>query len=647
MTDERGSYSGVQTTDHFPGRSTHQLGPDIRHNLGPATTIEPLYDTIPLEKSVHAPRGWPASAGSVRSSAWSIIGNTAVDVILFICSVAFLTFALIVNSYDQAPTAEHRVAVSRLLEATKYGPTVFPILFAAVVGRATHAVLLWRLERGDYIGVLDLLAGSTSLTSTITSQLKLRIISFFGISLIVLWALSPIGGQASFRQMSFGNHITVQPSPFNYFVSVGSMDLYGDSDRTVYYSIVNSLYLASIVAPKSVKSSPRDTWGNVKIPLIEHYEQASTSDDQGWFTMHDEVQSNESTTYSSLVGIPISGLNASGFINYDMNLETMYLRLNCPVYNVSDWVIPHDAKNATGMGASFWWYDNTTMRGLDNIYDSHLPPFNFSYTTWGMLGMSQCTLTTTYVEAQVSCPIALNCSTSKIRRSRLKHPPTAHTQLDYPSYGGYGNWYLFVYEFVTAIGGHPATPTLAEEYLTLPNDPTQLLQSPSWPEPFSNETFAIRLGQLMNTYWTCTQGLYVIPGSIFPEQGAHGNTTGSKSSQQEVMIVSKGWVIALCIASIIMIAASLMSPIVHYVLTRGPDLMCNISSLATQNNPHISLPLTGTFMDAGERARLLKSTKVRLGDIDHQCEIGILAIASVNRDEYGTIDAIKKGRLYL
>jgi hypothetical protein len=71
---------------------------------------------------------------------------------------------------------------------------VFPILFASVLGRAVHAILIWRLENGERIGILDTLAGSTSLTSTFTSQLQLRRITLLGVTLIAVWALSPVGG---------------------------------------------------------------------------------------------------------------------------------------------------------------------------------------------------------------------------------------------------------------------------------------------------------------------------------------------------------------------------------------------------------------------------------------------------------------------
>jgi hypothetical protein len=51
---------------------------------------------------------------------------------------------------------------------------------------------------------------------------------------------------------------------------------------------------------------------------------------------------------------------------------------------------------------------------------------------------------------------------------------------------------MFADNFVNAIGGHPASPTLAEYYLVFPDNPVLRLGE-AW-EPISNETFAIRLG---------------------------------------------------------------------------------------------------------------------------------------------------------
>jgi hypothetical protein len=101
-----------------------------------------------------------------------------------------------VRHYDHSSTAEHPQAKAILIALSRIGPSVFLLLFAAIIGRLAHTVLLWRLEKGARIGLLDTLAGSTSLTSTVTSQIQLRTISILGFGIVLLWLLLPLGGQA-------------------------------------------------------------------------------------------------------------------------------------------------------------------------------------------------------------------------------------------------------------------------------------------------------------------------------------------------------------------------------------------------------------------------------------------------------------------
>ena len=74
-----------------------------------------------------------------------------------------------------------------------------------------HTIALWGLELGERMKVLGQLLGSTSVFDTVVTQLKFRNIGFIGAGLIILWALSPIGGQASLRVLDFGTATTTQP----------------------------------------------------------------------------------------------------------------------------------------------------------------------------------------------------------------------------------------------------------------------------------------------------------------------------------------------------------------------------------------------------------------------------------------------------
>jgi hypothetical protein len=42
---------------------------------------------------------------------------------------------------------------SHIVNAAKLGPTIFPIIFAAVVGRLMKSLALWRAEKGTNLGV--------------------------------------------------------------------------------------------------------------------------------------------------------------------------------------------------------------------------------------------------------------------------------------------------------------------------------------------------------------------------------------------------------------------------------------------------------------------------------------------------------------
>jgi hypothetical protein len=300
------------------------------------------------------------------------------------------------------------------------GPTVFPILFAAVVGRAAHAALLWRLEVGESLGVLDVLAGSTSLTSTVTSQIQLRKLSPLGLGLIVFWALSPVGGQASFRQMTIGTKTMSQPANFTYMVPHGvalnfGLQSHGGNE-------VNTLFLGAMLSKASIKKSPQDTWGNIKIPRIEHYENIAIADGEGWY----DTKNGSEETYSSIIGAPAAGYESSDHIDYNFHMETMYFHLGCSVAANLSQPIPDGATNSSGWAGTIWWLHNSKQRA--RVAPDNLKPVEFTYTAYrGLPGDLRCTIETTYVELEIFCSDGLSCAAQNIRRSRLPHPPPAFT----------------------------------------------------------------------------------------------------------------------------------------------------------------------------------------------------------------------------
>ena len=74
--------------------------------------------------------------------------------------------------------------------------------------------------------------------------------------------------------------------------------------------------------------------------------------------------------------------------------------------------------------------------------------------------------------------------------------------------------------------------------------------------------------------------------------------------------------------------------------------MLNISSLAMRDNPYIALPANGTFMAASDRARMLKSFKVRFGDVEETSDVGRLAIGSLEPLGVYSVASVSNRRLY-
>jgi hypothetical protein len=77
-------------------------------------------------------------------------------------------------------------------------------------------------------------------------------------------------------------------------------------------SSANTVFVAALMGSAATKSSPLDIWGNVQVPRIEGYEGIAPMNDEGWY----DTIGRDVNAYSSLIGIPISGINDPAFVNF-------------------------------------------------------------------------------------------------------------------------------------------------------------------------------------------------------------------------------------------------------------------------------------------------------------------------------------------
>ena len=137
--------------------------------------------------------------------------------------------------------------------------------------------------------------------------LLLRQLSLTGTLVIVLWGLSPLGGQSSLRLLSTRELSISGNQPVYYLdTSNDTRSWFDDSMGGMGNDKwITSIYLACLLAPNRTLSAATDLWNNVKIPMIEtlpDYDPDNTANP--WIP----VNRSQGLAYSSLTGLMVAGL---------------------------------------------------------------------------------------------------------------------------------------------------------------------------------------------------------------------------------------------------------------------------------------------------------------------------------------------------
>lgn len=388
-------------------------------------------------------------------------------------------------------------------------------------------------ERGMKLGTLELLLASQTVWGTFESQVLLRRFTVFGTHLTLLWCLSPLGGQASLRILETATEAWVEGSQPVVYLPTGGMSSYGmengvlaSGDAATSLAAINALYSANLLAPLSVKSSDEDTWGNLKIPWLP------LSDDEpsqsGTWSAIPNLTSADN--YSSLVGLPLADLTRKPQTLQEFTFEYAYMDLKCPLppYSVSKkdpdfikqlglvWssnnesMFTNDAKNAI---ASFFLDTHTPMsnKRADNVLldrnattssDPSLQvPRNILFgsldSNSSTVLLRNCTVTSVYTEVQAQCTED-GCRAKAIRPSiKYQHRNPNLTLLE-----SFVLSYHFIQDFPLATGSvHTGDTSPTEYYVRGAHIPFGTATA-GLPElrTLPNDLFAIRMGQLVNSY---------------------------------------------------------------------------------------------------------------------------------------------------
>ncbi|KAK4189447.1 hypothetical protein QBC35DRAFT_450260 [Podospora australis] len=626
---------------------------------------------------------WPRNPLPIQTCAYSTVVSVLGDVLLYCVWLALAAFAVAV-ARSHGVTRSSMTAfgdIDNLLSQARIViPTLFPILYAATVGRCVRLISLYRVEQGERIGVLDRLVASTSFMGTLVAALTVSSARAIAPALFFIWALSPLGGQASFRSFHWQANMTETPRGFPYLSSNNSINIpdpSSDRDTNFFTSQSNSLLISSLISSANSTTSPMDLWGNAKIPAIESLMEYGIQSLDGWYSI-EQGKTSTATKYSSLLGVPVQKrkalLGASKFA-----LETSYWTLEClkvEYYSnarINSTSLPyHYSSNDTKALAV--WTDRTNL----NI---SAPPsatltarrFVFGIGHWKSL-MADCHIRTTYVETEVSCQRQA-CAASRMRISTKNHPPKNYTFLDDVS-----GTSPFLANLVGALPGPSNYSTLLSAYigsmLGLENayydrkTGFRYTGSELYEALKTNaEAFSFILAQVLNTYWIAATGAgYVLDPEgmdyventkshqyglyIPPYDKLYVNfekAVGSYWSEEPVFTCSVPWLVLLFIAILVSLVACILNLTLTGFLIRGPHLSMNFSTL-TRDNPYIRIPLGGSALADYDRGKMLQDVRVRFGDVQGDAATGHVAIGTINTDDTNQAGVTKlgydRGRLY-
>ncbi|KAF3161642.1 hypothetical protein TWF751_011283 [Orbilia oligospora] len=589
---------------------------------------------------------------------------------LAVCASAFIVLPFFAYSLDGKEVQQNEQG-KIVLESIKWGPTIFPIIFAAIAGGFLQAIALKHAQKGTELGTLEQLTRTINIFSAITTPYFIKTYNWLSVILLLLWATSPLGGQASLRLLStkvvtFQNPTSVRflsPTNITSYLSEGTRN-YG-----TWRAQAEAVYSASLLGIGSAKTRPVDLWDNVRIPNIEVLEKQMPNGTDGWYDV-----TNKNTTYSSLLGIPIRGLTE----NITVNVQTSYSNVGCSFFglldsrkcfqheddrclNVShphipDWYFPFvdPSTDFVGYGSYLFVGMNISQAAYELPGGTTAPdPVDIIFESGGLGGMSvaRCKLSQTYLDVQVTCRSS-RCAVSKLRRLSIgtQRPP-----LFYRSTPGIaGTISNFVRDLtMVSKAGKPLFSNSNQGYIYNPDDPLSSIGDWVNIADVGIDNFQIRMTQLVNTLMLAAQGPALFNGGHDIQDGVFSTrlgrvvsaqfSTGESMTQQELFICYKEWAVLTLFAAVLLFAIGISSAIIAYT-TLAPDTLSSLSVLAAESQ-YFDIESKGSTLDRDGKAIALKSRIVKLGDVEASGETGYIALATVDTDN-GTVGDLKTDRVY-
>lgn len=554
----------------------------------------------------------------------------------------------------------------KLQEMLLYTPTIFPLLFAALMGRFFRHLGIWLAERGTTLGRLEQLIGCQSVFLAIERQICLRNFSVVGICSILIWLLSPFGGQSALRVLRQEENYLNATETLQYLspMNVQNTTMGGGSMVNTGRSTFTPLFLAALLSSGDFQRSSTDIWGNVKIPSYRALEN-STFDE--WKPVPD--YNHTEVRWSSMIGVPVSAFSGKAFTTSSMNhfkVRTRQFDISC----FNNTKVAGDWTHATNVTVRSTWMmksgteqPNCTTAALADRcvikpcteYPCPFHSKSLAFRQDKATSVATCEYYYDYIEANVEC-VSSTCRTTALRK--LDMFTDGYTKnLDVYIRGTIMANHMNTMTSVDTIGVTSSThgATVMEKWMFDPSnfigvrmyDMVNLYELPA-------EVFAERLTILWNSFFQSTYAARALAGNL--DTATSTNITGSSpdidpiafnsteslvSQRRDVYRVNWKWFGVLLSCSLVLLSAAYAGMALKY-LSIAPDIIGYASSL-TMLSPYVPTPTGGTTLHGLERTALLHDLPVRLGDVCPDEPVGAIALAAND----GRVVRLDRSRWYI
>lgn len=473
----------------------------------------------------------------------------------------------------------------------------------------------------------------------------MRHIDALGALILLVWLLSPVGGQSSLRLLTYQPHLLLSATAAWYYPLQAYIwaSLLGRNEAFRFHH-VSVPYMAALQSSSQTINSSIDMWGNLKIPDIKRLDGYQGHESVGdWFQIDNETD----LTYTSLLGLPVFGIPTTG--NSTFNLTSHYWNIDCERAvrdsSLMRWW-PSEPELSTYALTTF--ANETIEAGARTLYSSREAlTRNTTETrnsTLTYVANATCYAQPVLVETHIACWDA-TCRARAIRE-------LGWDLLDDQRLLLYSNYTTILRSLTTAdlVNARSAASQsqLTEAFVTdqIAFAGYRSKSDGNWVEieKLPKDVLSSRLQQAINTYWDASVGNILrswehIPGVNPPSvcltrggecesRGVRWNATellSAKYSGEQYACKSGYAVVTIGISCFLFLAAVLS--LVLGLITTAPDILGFVST-AARDSVYFK-DRVPSHLDGLQAARALKDVRVRVGDVAGNDDVGRVAFASM------------------